>query len=73
MYEIGQKIKTLRELRNYTQSYVAERLNMAQPSYCKIESGETELKMSHIKALAELFEVDIEVFFLTSTHKIAVF
>ncbi|WP_309281651.1 helix-turn-helix transcriptional regulator, partial [Fluviicola sp.] len=35
---VGQKIKKLRELKNFTQEYMANRLEMTQPSYSKIET-----------------------------------
>lgn len=35
--EITRNIKIIREMKNYTQEYVAERLGMTQAGYCKIE------------------------------------
>ncbi len=37
---VGSKIKQLRELRNYTQSYVATQLNISVSGYGKIERNE---------------------------------
>ncbi len=33
---VGQKIRKLRELRNYTQEYMATQLDLSQKSYCNI-------------------------------------
>jgi len=41
--DVGRNIRQLRELKNFTQSYVAERLNMSVGGYSKIESGQTML------------------------------
>lgn len=35
--QIGQKIKKLRELRNFTQSHMAEELGLSQSAYSKLE------------------------------------
>jgi transcriptional regulator with XRE-family HTH domain len=40
---IGAKIKNLRELRNYTQAYMADQLNMSVNGYSKIEREETDV------------------------------
>ncbi|MEC4114616.1 helix-turn-helix transcriptional regulator [Myroides pelagicus] len=38
----------MRELKNLTQEYVAEKLGMTQAGYSKIESGATKLSYSKI-------------------------
>lgn len=38
--QVGQKIKKIRELRNYTQEYMAEQLGMSQTGYGNIERDE---------------------------------
>ena len=35
------KIKQIRELKNFTQEYVATKLNLSIRAYSKIETGET--------------------------------
>ena len=46
MEGIGTKIKNIRELRNYTQDYMAEKLGITQAGYSKIERGETDVTYS---------------------------
>ena len=41
MHNIGQKVKELREKRNYTQEYMAEQLGITQGSYSKIEQNKS--------------------------------
>ncbi|HXA02953.1 MAG TPA: helix-turn-helix transcriptional regulator, partial [Cytophagaceae bacterium] len=40
---VGSKIKKIRELRNYTQEYMADRLQMSQSGYSKIETDEVDV------------------------------
>lgn len=56
---IGNNIKKLRELKNYTQAYMAEKLNMSVPGYSKIENDKTDITISKINAIAEVLEADL--------------
>lgn len=56
---IGNNIKKLRELKNYTQAYMAERLNMSVPGYSKIENDKTDITISKINTIADVLEVDV--------------
>lgn len=57
---IGEKIKNIRELRNYTQDYVADKLGITQAGYSKIEKGTTSMNFEKLEKLAIILEVDIE-------------
>ena len=50
---IGQKIKKLRELKNLTQTHLAEQLGVTQSAYSKIELGETEVKFNQLEKISE--------------------
>ena len=52
------KIKQIRELKNYTQEYVADRLNLSIRAYSKIESGETQLTINRLNEISGILEVD---------------
>jgi transcriptional regulator with XRE-family HTH domain len=52
---IGQKIKKIRELKNYTQSHMAEELGLTQGAYSKIEQGESEVSLSRLEKISEIF------------------
>jgi transcriptional regulator with XRE-family HTH domain len=54
---VGQKIKKLRELRNYTQSYMAIELDMTQQGYSKIEK-EGRLTVDQLDKIAIILNVD---------------
>lgn len=47
-----QNLKKIRELKNYTQEYVSERLGISQVAYCRLESGKTRLTIKRIHELA---------------------
>lgn len=51
---IGNKIKKLRELKNFTQEYMAEALQMSQTGYGKIERSETDINYSRLEQIANV-------------------
>jgi len=55
---IGNNIKKLRELKNYTQAYMADELRLSLSGYGKIERDETEITLSRLKEIAEILETD---------------
>ena len=56
---IGTKIRKLRELKGYSQEYVASQLGMVQTNYSKIERGETkEMTVKRLEEIAKVLEVD---------------
>jgi transcriptional regulator with XRE-family HTH domain len=60
MIEAGQNIRAIRELRNYTQDYVAGQLRVSIPTYSNIETGKTEVTLSRLEQIAQIFGVDYE-------------
>src|SRR5215831_17015436 len=60
MIEAGQNIKTIRELKNYTQDYVAGQLQVSIPTYSNIETGKTEVTLTRLQQIAKVFEVDYQ-------------
>lgn len=46
-------------MRNYSQKYVASRMDMSQNAYSKIENNITQLTVHHIKELSKILEVPI--------------
>lgn len=58
--KVGMKIKKLRELRNFTQEFLAERLDMSQTGYSKIERGETDISISRLQQIAKVLAVEIQ-------------
>ncbi|TAE49422.1 MAG: XRE family transcriptional regulator, partial [Cytophagales bacterium] len=54
--EIGKKIKKLRELRNITQEYMAEKLDTSQQNYSRWEKGEIEITVSRLEQIAKILD-----------------
>ena len=57
---IGNKIKNIRELKNLTQEYIAERLDISQAAYSRLESGETKISKEKLIQIAEALDVTPE-------------
>lgn len=57
---IGDKIKSIRELKNYTQEYIADQLGITQAGYSKIEKGKTSLSLEKLQQLALILELPLE-------------
>jgi len=51
-------IRQVRELRNYTQEYVAMKLGISQNSYSKIELAYTKITVEKLIQIAEILQVD---------------
>lgn len=60
MQDIGPKIKRLRELKQIKQEDMAHRMGMSQPSYSRLESGETKVDISKLEKIAQIMELKLE-------------
>ena len=54
---VNEKIRLVREAKGWTQEDVADKLQMSNNGYGDIERGETDIKLSRLLQLAELFEM----------------
>lgn len=54
---VNKKIKNIRELKNYTQEYVAQKLDISTRAYSKIESGETNLTIDRLNRISQILEM----------------
>ncbi len=60
----GEKIKALRIEKNWTQDFVAKKLNISVPALSRYESGTYEPKsMSMIVDFAKLYDVSVDYLF----------
>jgi transcriptional regulator with XRE-family HTH domain len=59
MKKIGEKIAKLRELKNFRQEYMADKLKIQQAAYSAIETGKTDIKYSQLEKVAEILEIDL--------------
>lgn len=58
--EIGIKIKKVRELKNYTQEYMAEKLNVSQSTYSRYEKDGNDLTVSQLKEISDIFDMKVD-------------
>lgn len=56
---LGRKIKKLRELRNFTQHYMAEQLGIAQPTYSKLENEQDEINEDKLQRIAQILDLNV--------------
>lgn len=54
----GEKIKQIRELKGYSQEYMAMRLDMSQNNYSPIEAEEVKLTLDRLSQIAEILDVN---------------
>lgn len=60
MDTIGYKIKKIRELKNYTQEHLADKLGMSSTGYGKIERDEVDIPFSRLEQIAQVLGVKAE-------------
>jgi len=53
MNKLGTKIKRIRELRNFSQEYVAEKIGMSQSNYARMENNEVAVTNEKLEKIAE--------------------
>ena len=51
------KIKQIRELKNFTQEYVAQKLGLSTRAYSKIETGETQLTINRLNEISAVLGI----------------
>jgi transcriptional regulator with XRE-family HTH domain len=55
---IGQKIRKVRELKGFTQEYMANKLAISQRAYSKMENNETKLDWERIESVSSILGID---------------
>lgn len=56
--EITQKIKHTRQLKEFSQEYMASKLGISQRAYSKMESGEIKIDINKLQQIADVLEVE---------------
>jgi len=56
---LGRKIRLLREINGYKQSFMAEKLGITQNGYSKIESDVTNVSAARLEEIAQIFGISI--------------
>ena len=60
MYTNGNKIKKVRELRSFTQEYMADKLGLSQSNYARIENNEVKLSEERLEKIAAILETTVD-------------
>lgn len=60
---VGKKIRSYRKKMRLTQEEVAEHLHISQPTYARIENGQSSSWPCYLTSLCHLFEINTEIFF----------
>jgi transcriptional regulator with XRE-family HTH domain len=56
---VGKNIRTLRHQRGWSQEDVANRLGISIPAFSKIETGVTDINLSRLEQIANIFEINV--------------
>ena len=56
---VGMNIRTLRHQHGWSQEDVADRLGISIPAFSKIETGVTDINLSRLEQIANVFEVNV--------------
>lgn len=62
--KVNEKIRLLREEKQWSQEDMAEKLNMSVTGYAKIERGESNSTMPRLEQISEVFGLDLCDFFM---------
>ncbi len=58
MNQLANKIRKIREVKGYSQEYMALKLELSQRAYSRMEKGETKLSWERIKDISTVLEID---------------
>jgi transcriptional regulator with XRE-family HTH domain len=61
--KVCEKIKHLRQLQGWSQEEIANKLNMSPNGYGNIERGDTDITLSKLERIAELFNIGLAELF----------
>lgn len=67
--KIHDKIRTLREVNQWSQEEMAERMNMSRNGYSKIERGESQPTLERLVQIAHIFNIEISELLNTENDK----
>ena len=56
---VGKNIRTIRYQRGWSQEDVANRLGISIPAFSKIETGVTDINLSRLEQIANIYEINV--------------
>ncbi len=78
---VGIKIRKLRELKEYSQEYMAQQMSITASAYSKLERDETDMTLNRLNEIAKILGVDTQtimnfdekqIFNITNSHQNAI-
>ena len=54
--EVGENIRKIREIKGFSQDYMAEKLSISQRQYSRIEKEQTQLNISKLEEISQILE-----------------
>jgi transcriptional regulator with XRE-family HTH domain len=67
--KLGKRIRELRNKKNITQEFIAEKINISPANYSRIENGISYPKPENIEKICEILEVTAKDLFDFENHK----
>jgi transcriptional regulator with XRE-family HTH domain len=61
--KVFERIKMFRNIKGWSQEYIANQLQISLNAYGNIERGETDVNLSRLEQLATLFEIELSELF----------
>lgn len=58
---VCENIKKYRNLKGFSQEYMAGKMNLTQSAYAKIENNETKLTIDRLNEISKILEIDISI------------
>lgn len=59
MKTLGEKLRALRQVKNWSQEEMAHQLDLSLPAYSKIERGVSDVSLTRLTQLAKLFNLTV--------------
>ncbi|MDD3743016.1 MAG: helix-turn-helix transcriptional regulator [Lentimicrobiaceae bacterium] len=59
--KLGRSLRKLRELKDYSQEYMAGKLGVSQVTYSRIENDKTKLDIARLNEIAEILDVSLVI------------
>lgn len=65
---LPERLKVLRNNNNYSQAYIAQKLNISRQTYSHYETGRITPPVDSLCALAEIYNISVDVLLMTDVH-----
>lgn len=59
LVKVFEKIRSAREAKQWSQEFMAEKLEMSASGYAKIERGETRINIPRLEQISEILEISV--------------